>query len=413
MKWRGRVLRDSTMSMPRSRGGRARVHDRDAARQNRPQHAGRRARRQDFDAAAFGERAVVAHADRLDARRRPSARRWPPADRPAGSTAAAAAARRDGPTGSSPRCGPRRRAGNRGPWPPCRGRPVPALPRSTPRCAASRPPAAVGRATNRPAAPSRRRRARRRRRCRFRSRARSAASSISSPRAVLMMRMPGLHTREPLVVEQVLRFRRRRQVQRQVVGDRAQLVERQQLDAEPAAISLRDERIVRDDPHPERARAHAPLPGRCGRGRRCRASCRAARCRETASSPTCRPSSPDRRRAPMRASASISAHACSATLMLLAPGALTTRMPRRAGGGDVDVVDAGAGAADDAQPRRGGEQLLGDLRRAADQQRRRRPRDRVARSAGLAPGSGVDVPAFRAEQFERRRRQLVGDDDFQ
>ena len=30
----------------------------------------------------------------------------------------------------------------------------------------------------------------------------------------------------------------------------------------------------------------------------------------------------------MRASASISAQACSATLMLLAPGALTTRMPR-------------------------------------------------------------------------------------
>ena len=37
---RDRELRDSTMSMPRSRGDRARVHDRDAARQDRPQHAG-------------------------------------------------------------------------------------------------------------------------------------------------------------------------------------------------------------------------------------------------------------------------------------------------------------------------------------------------------------------------------------
>ena len=54
----------------------------------------------------------------------------------------------------------------------------------------------------------------------------------------------------------------------------------------------------------------------------------------------------------VRASASISAHACSATLMLLAPGALTTSTPRPLAAGDVDVVDAGAGARDDAQARR-------------------------------------------------------------
>ena len=41
----------------------------------------------------------------------------------------------------------------------------------------------------------------------------------------------------------------------------------------------------------------------------------------------------------------------------------------RAGGGDVDVVDAGAGAGDDAQPRRGSMQRRGDLRRAAHEQR--------------------------------------------
>ena len=134
--------------------------------------------------------------------------------RPAGSTAAGAAARRDGPTESSRRCAPRRRAGNRAPPPPCRGRPVPAPPRSTPRCAASRPPAAAGRAPSRPAAPSRTRRARRRRRCPVSIARRSAASSISSPRAVLMMRMPGFMRGEPLVVEQMPGVRRRRQVQR-------------------------------------------------------------------------------------------------------------------------------------------------------------------------------------------------------
>ncbi len=57
------------MSMPRCAGGGAGVHDRDAARQNRPQHAGGRARGQHVDAAALGQRAVVADAERLDARR--------------------------------------------------------------------------------------------------------------------------------------------------------------------------------------------------------------------------------------------------------------------------------------------------------------------------------------------------------
>src|SRR3977135_584975 len=52
-----------------------------------------------------------------------------------------------------------------------------------------------------------------------------------------------------------------------------------------------------------------------------------------------------------RASASISAHACSATLMLLAPGAFTTRIPRAAGpagatrGGPPDEHRLGVGEA--------------------------------------------------------------------
>ena len=116
-------------------------------------------------------------------------------------------------------------------------------------------PAAVGRATNRPAAPFRTRRAPAPPTMPLSIARRSAASSISSPRAVLMMRMPGLQRANRVVVEQVLRLRRRRQVQRQVVGRRAQLVERQQLDAEAVGDLLRDERIVRDDAHAERARA--------------------------------------------------------------------------------------------------------------------------------------------------------------
>ena len=385
------------MSMPRVARGRARVHDRDAARQDRPQHAGRRARRQHVDAAAFGQRAVVADAERFDARRAHLRRRARRADRPAGSTAAAAAVRRDESTGSSRRCARCRRAGNRGRSPRCR------VPTSS--CASSVDAAMCGVAIDlrqlgeRPIG----RRLvfedverRRRRRCRFRCARRSAASSISSPRAVLMMPDARLAAREPRVVEQVLRFRRRRQVQRQVVGRRAQLVERQQLDAEAGRDLRRDVRIVRDDRACRtRARA-APLPGRCGRGRRCRASCRAARCRETASSPTCRPSSRDRRRAPMRASASISAQACSATLMLLAPGALTTRMPRALAAATSTLSTPVPARRDDPQaaaPRRAAPRSTFVALRTSSASASARS---AASAAGCAPGARIDVPAASA-----------------
>ena len=115
-----------------------------------------------------------------------------------------------------------------------------------------------------------------------------------------------------------------------------------------------------------------------------------------------------------RASASISAHACSATLMLLAPGALTTSIAARAGGRDVDVVDAGAGARDDAQARRGGEQLRVDLGGAADQQRvgvgqiggerrGRASRSGRRRSIPLRRGAG---PAPRPAGRRRRQSSL-------
>jgi hypothetical protein len=53
-----------------------------------------------------------------------------------------------------------------------------------------------------------------------------------------------------------------------------------------------------------------------------------------------------------RASANISAIACSAVVMELPKGVFITMMPRAGRGGDVDIVDADAGAADDLQPRR-------------------------------------------------------------
>ena len=63
-----------------------------------------------------------------------------------------------------------------------------------------------------------------------------------------------LALREAVVVEEMLRLRRGREVQREVVGRRAQLVERHQFDAEPGRDFLRDERIVRDEAHAERTR---------------------------------------------------------------------------------------------------------------------------------------------------------------
>ena len=83
-----------------------------------------------------------------------------------------------------------------------------------------------------------------------------------------------------------------------------------------------------------------------------------------------------------------------------------------AGGRHVDVVDAGAGAADDAELGGRGEQILRDLGRAADEQCVG-VGEILGEIGGAPAGSGVDLPAFGAEQFERRFRQIVGDDDFQ
>ena len=156
----------------------------------------------------------------------------------------------------------------------------------------------------------------------------SAASSISSPRAVLTIRMPRLHLASRVRVEEMPRFGRRRKVEADVVGDVAHAVEAEQLDAERGRDVLGNERVVRDDFHAEGAAREPRLPVRFVRARRVRASCREARRRSASSCPRRRASSWRRRSGPTRASDSISASACSATLTLLPPGAFITRMPR-------------------------------------------------------------------------------------
>ena len=52
-----------------------------------------------------------------------------------------------------------------------------------------------------------------------------------------------------------------------------------------------------------------------------------------------------------RASANIIAMACSAVVIELPKGVFITMMPLRGGGGNIDVVDADAGAADHLQVR--------------------------------------------------------------
>ena len=75
----------------------------------------------------------------------------------------------------------------------------------------------------------------------------------------------------------------------------------------------------------------------------------------------------------------------------------------RAGGVDVDVVDAGAGARDGAQLRRGRNQIGGHFRGAAHD-------DRVGvgeiggEFGGRPAAARVNVPAFGAEQVESGRR---------
>ena len=87
--------------------------------------------------------------------------------------------------------------------------------------------------------------------------------------------------------------------------------------------------------------------------------------------------------------------------------------PARAGGGDVDIVDAGAGTGDNAKAGRGLEKRRVDLRGAADHERVS-VREIGGEGNRRPAGTGVDLPAaFCAQEVECGIREIVGDDYFQ
>ncbi len=207
----------------------------------------------------------------------------------------------------------------------------------------------------------------------------------------------------------MVRLGRRRQMERQEVGAGADLVERQQLDAHALGDLARDERIVGDDPHPEGAGALRHLladAAEAGDAERLAAQLGAEEALLLPLAVLHRPIG--------------GGHAAGerqhqgAGVLGDADAVRARRVDdenaARAGGGHVDVVDAGAGAGDDPELRRRGQQVGGDLRRAADEQRVGvRQRGREFRRRAAAPR--VDLPAgLGAEQLERRCRQVVGDD---
>ena len=224
---------------------------------------------------------------------------------------------------------------------------------------------------------------------------------------------PRLAARESRIVEEMPGFGCRRQVQRDVVGGRAERVERQKLDAQARRHLGRDDTDRGRRFACRRPRALRRPPGRSGPDRRCRASCRGARFRESASFPSGRPSWRDRRPAPGAPAPASSASACSATLMLLAPGALTTSTPRALAAATSTLstpVPARAtirscGAASSSRA-----STCVALRTISASASARS----AASAAGVRPGAGIDHPAgFGAKQIERGGREVVGNDNFQ
>ena len=235
-----------------------------------------------------------------------------------------------------------------------------------------------------------------------------------------MMRTPGLAARQALGVEEVPRFRRRRQVQGDVVGA-SRTARRASSSSTPsvpatcsemngscATMCMPNERargadFLADPAEPDDAERLAAQLGR----------------RSASSFPTRRASSRVGGRE-LRAPATASAPApCSATLMLLAPGAFMTTMPRAVAAGDVDVVDAGAGARDDsrscgAAAMSAAVTFVALRTTSASASARSR-----ASSAGERPAAGVDGPAPEQSTAEPAVRsamrcawmELIGDDD--
>ena len=243
------------------------------------------------------------------------------------------------------------------------------------------------------------------------SAAASAASSISSPRAVLTIRMPFLH----FANRSALKIRRvdvgHRQVQREVVGRRADLVEREQPGAVVRGEVGGDERVVGDDGHPEGAGAGGDFladAAEADHAERLAADLDAGELlllplallhRGVGRGDRARQREDERERELGDADA-------------VGAGRVHDDDAPRAGGGEVDVVDAGAGAGDDPELRGLADQGRRDLRRASHD-------DGVGVGEGglelgqRTAGRRVDRPPLDgAQEVGGRRGQIIGDDDF-
>jgi hypothetical protein len=104
----------------------------------------------------------------------------------------------------------------------------------------------------------------------------------------------------------------------------------------------------------------------------------------------------------IRGRATASARGSSATLMLLAPGAFMTMMPRPVAAG-VDVVDAGPGAGDHPKPRRGGDQSGRRPRGAAHDERVGRGKITGQLARRIATAARVDGPSWNSRAGNRAR----------
>ncbi len=111
-----------------------------------------------------------------------------------------------------------------------------------------------------------------------------------------------------------------------------------------------------------------------------------------------------------RASANISAIACSAVVIELPNGVFMTITPLRRRGGNVDVVDADAGAADHLQLLGVFEQLGGDLGRRADRQAVV-VADDLGELVLVEAGLDVDLDAALLEDRDGGGREFVGDEN--
>jgi hypothetical protein len=172
---------------------------------------------------------------------------------------------------------------------------------------------------------------------------------------------------EPAVVEQMFGLSGQRQVQADVIRRRAQLVECQQLGAQRRGNLRRNERVVRDDAHPERAGPLGDLladPSETREAQRLSAEL-------VAEEAFLFPASSFHRLIGGGNEARQCEHQRECVLGdadAVGAGRIDDQNAAGAGRSDVDVVDAGTGARDDSQLRRSGEQRRRDLRRAADHQ---------------------------------------------